>query len=251
MPLGRSCSTQSQRDPASCACHSSLRLDAGKSPKSGHAERRNTYNLEVASQAMFDAKTALVTSLDEMQSVSSHHDECTWVAGSGKAELYVRDRLGAILSKQFPELVVAREWGEKRHDLAVLTRDAHPIAVVEGKHLFDFDFFVPSICQSYRKSIRNDVVKMRESDASQQVVSLLMTSIRGEIPAHLSRVFKYGPGSNRFHKKHGPEATQVAVDAAPGFLAEFGSIVHSRQLSSGKFCGLEVCLWIWLVTVSR
>jgi hypothetical protein len=199
----------------------------------------------------FDAIPALVASLDDMQSASTHDDECTWVAGSGKAELYVRDRLGAILSKRFPDLVVAREWGKKKHDLAVLNQVAQPLAVVEGKHLFDFDFFLPSVREKYRKSIANDVAKMRESDAGQQMVSLLMTSLRGEVPAHLSRVFKYGPGSNRFYKKHGSEAMTVSVDEAPRFLAEFGNIVHSRQLSTGQFWGVEVCIWIWLVEVSR
>ena len=199
----------------------------------------------------FAAIPALVASLDDMQSASRHDDECAWVAGSGKAELYVRDRLGAILSKRFPDLVVAREGGKKKHDLAVLSQLAQPLAVVEGKHLFDFDFFLPSVREKYRKSIVKDVAKMRENDAGQQLVSLLMTSLRGEVPAHLSRVFKYGPGSNRFYKKHGSEAMKVSVDEAPRFLAEFGNIVHSRQLSAGQFCGIDVCVWIWIVDTLR
>jgi hypothetical protein len=92
---------------------------------------------------------------------------------------------------------------------------------------------------------------MKDSGTDQQLISLLMTSFRGEVPAHLSRVFKYGGGSNRWYKKHGPDLMHLAVKEAESFLSEFGAIVHQRQLSAGRFCGLDVCSSIWLVDSSK
>jgi hypothetical protein len=207
--------------------------------------------VSMSDKSSFSAVNALISALDEMQAVPQHHDESSWVAGSGKAELYVRDRLGATLSKQFPDLVVAREWGKNKHDLAILDRQAQPLVVMEGKHLFDFDLFVPSYREKYRRSILKDRLKMKDSGTDQQLISLLMTSFRGEVPAHLSKVFKYGGGSNRWYKKHGSDLMHLAVKEADSFLSEFGTIVHQRQLSAGRFCGLDVCSWIWLVDSSK
>jgi hypothetical protein len=43
----------------------------------------------------------------------------------------------------------------------------------------------------------------------------------------------------------------LAVKEAKNFLSEFGTIVHQRQLSAGRFCGLDVCSSIWLVDSSK
>jgi len=95
--------------------------------------------------------TSIERALDEMQSSPNHNEECIWIAGTGKAELYVRDRLGAMLAKNHAELIVAREWGANKHDLAVLDEQAKPLAVLEAKHLYDFDLFSPSIREKYRQ----------------------------------------------------------------------------------------------------
>ena len=194
---------------------------------------------------------SMVRALDAMQSAAHHHEECTWIAGTGKAELYVRDRIGANLAKIHPELIIAREWGTNKHDLAILNNRAEALAVVEGKHLFDFDLSVSSIRNRYQKWIQKDCEKLAASGSSQRLLTLLMTSFRGEVPPHLERVVKYGPGSNKFFKKHGYEATPLAVEEAGCFLEEFGSVVHRRELSVGHFHELPTCLWIWIVDTSR
>lgn len=188
--------------------------------------------------------------LDEMQLLQTHNEECTWIAGTGKAELYVRDRLGATLAKNYPDLIVAREWGVNKHDLAILDMRAEPIAVLEGKHLFDFDLSAPSIRERYRRSIHKDRLKMATSGTGQQLLSLLMTSISAETPAYLKRVVKYSPGSNKYFNRFGDEGTSIAVDKAGQFLEEFGSVLHTRKLSEGAFHGLAVSLWIWIVDAS-
>jgi hypothetical protein len=199
----------------------------------------------------FQVLPAVVSALDDMQSEGHHQEECSWIAGTGKAELYVRDRLGATLAKKYPEVIVAREWGKNKHDLAILNNQALPIAVLEGKHLFDFDLFVPSYREKYRQSILKDREKLAASDAGQQLVSLLMTSFVGEVPSNLAMVFKYSIGSNKYFKKHGLGSTQLAVGEANRFLREFGTVVHERKLSTGRFYGFEVCVWMWLVNISR
>ncbi len=198
----------------------------------------------------FSVYAALTDALDEIQAMAQHHDESSWIAGSGKAELYVRDRLGATLAKKYPDLIVAREWGKNKHDLAILDDQTRPLVVLEGKHLYDFDLFVPSIREKYRQSILKDRRKMADSGTNQQLISLLMTSLRGEVPSRLARVFKYAPGSNRLFKRNGLDGMHLAVEEAERSLGEFGAIFHQRQFSVGQFCGLEVCLWIWLVDTS-
>ena len=92
----------------------------------------------------FSVYAALTDALDEIQAMAQHHDESSWIAGTGKAELYVRDRLGATLAKKYPDLIVAREWGKNKHDLAILDNQTRPLVVLEGKHLYDFDLFESS-----------------------------------------------------------------------------------------------------------
>lgn len=198
----------------------------------------------------FSVYAALTDALDEIQAMAQHHDESSWIAGTGKAELCVRDRLGATLAKKYPDLIVAREWGKNKHDLAILDNQTRPLVVLEGKHLYDFDLFVPSIREKYRQSILNDRRKMADSGINQQLISLLMTSLRGEVPSSLARVFKYAPGSNRRFKRNGLDGMHLAVEEAERFLGEFGKTFHQRQFSAGQFCGLEVYLWIWLVDTS-
>ena len=202
-------------------------------------------------QNFFSALPAVISALDDIQSAGHHQEECTWIAGSGKAELYVRDRLGATLAKKHPEVIVAREWGKNKHDLAILNSEAQPLAVLEGKHLFDFDLFVPSYRENYRQSIHEDLAKLVASGANEQLASLLMTSFVGEVPVHLESVFKYSVGSNKYFKKHGSDAMPLAVKEADHFLREFGNVVHERKLSTGQFYGFEVCVWMWLVDTTR
>jgi hypothetical protein len=41
-----------------------------------------------------------------------------------------------------------------KFDLAVFDSEAKPMTLIEGKHLFDFDFFKPSIKAKYRTSVQ-------------------------------------------------------------------------------------------------
>lgn len=72
---------------------------------------------------------------------STHPDDLAYLAVTGKIELPVRDALGALMTRKFPELTAAREY--KRRDLAIL-RDGVPLAVVEGKLWISFEANVPS-----------------------------------------------------------------------------------------------------------
>ena len=72
---------------------------------------------------------------------TTHPDDLAYLAVTGKIELPVRDALGALMTRKFPELTAAREF--KRRDLAIL-RDGVPLAVIEGKLWISFEANVPS-----------------------------------------------------------------------------------------------------------
>lgn len=186
----------------------------------------------------------MVRAFCEMEKAPNHSAEATWVAASGKAELYVRDRLGAALASRHPGLTVAREWN--KHDLAVLDANLHPLAIVEGKHLYDFDLLVPNLRARYKRAIQKDCEKLRGRKSDQPLISLLMTSLRGSVPADLARVVKYAPGSNRKFKELGRDVMPMAVKEARVLLGEIGTVVHERELAVGNCFGIDVHLWVWL-----
>jgi hypothetical protein len=170
--------------------------------------------------------------------------EAAWVAASGKAELYVRDRLGAALASRHPKLTVAREWN--KHDLAVLDANFQPLTIVEGKHLYDFDLLVPNLRARYKRAIQKDCVKLKRQKSDQPLISLLITSLRGSVPGDRARVVKYAPASNRKLKELGREMMPVAVKEARILLGELGSVVHQQELAVGHCVGIDVHLWVWL-----
>lgn len=186
----------------------------------------------------------MVRAFGQMQEAPNHHAEASWVAASGKAELYVRDRLGAALASRHPKLTVAREWN--KHDLAVLDSNLHPLTIVEGKHLYDFHLLVPNLRARYKRAIQQDCEKLKGRKSDQPLLSLLMTSLRGSVPTDLARVVKYAPGSNRKFKELGRDVMPMAVKEARVLLGEVGSVVHEQELAVGRCFGIDVHLWVWL-----
>ncbi len=186
----------------------------------------------------------MVKAFGQMQKAPNHHAEASWVAASGKAELYVRDRLGAALASRHPKLTVAREWN--KHDLAVLNANLDPLTIVEGKHLYDFDLLVPNLRARYKRAIKKDCEKLKGRKSDQPLISLLMTSLRGSVPVDLTRVVKYAPGSNRKFRELGKDVMPMAVREARLFLGEFGTVEHEQELAVGHCFGIDVHLWVWL-----
>lgn len=193
--------------------------------------------------------SAITDALDDLEAAPHHHQESAWVAGSGKAELYIRDRLGAALAARHRDLIVAREW--QKHDLAVLDAAGEPLAVVEGKALYDFDLLAPGLRSRYKRALLADRRKLLARRTASPLLTLLMTSIRGEVPASLARVVKYSADSNRCYRKHGHAVTELAVAAARRLVEEIGIIEHERRLTTGQAFGLETQLWIWVARVHR
>jgi len=192
----------------------------------------------------WSAVDAIVKSLGQMKRARNHHDEASWVAASGKAELYVRDRLGAALAAHHPKLTVAREWN--KHDLAVLDAKLKPLTIVEGKHLYDFDLLVPNLRARYKRAILKDCEKLKARKSDEPLVSLLMTSLRGTVPADLAKVVKYSRGSNAKFTELGRDVMAMAVKEARVLLGEIGSVVHEQELAVGHCFGIDVHLWVWL-----
>lgn len=191
----------------------------------------------------------MIAALDSLESQPNHHSSMSWVAASGKAELYVRDCLGATLAAQHPNLTVSREW--LKHDLAILGDKQNPVSIIEGKHLYDFDLLVPHLRSRYRKWLLADKAKMRERRAESSYICLTMTSLRANVPKDLRRVVKYSPGSNRQFKIQGADTMNLACVAAEQLLSTMGTVVHCREFSRGEAFGIPVHLWIWIADVSQ
>ena len=190
----------------------------------------------------------IVDAIEVMKQRFSQDSTALWVTATGKPELFVRDHLGAAIAEHNADLIVSREWN--KHDLALLDENANVKVLIEGKHLYDFDLHSTSIRSRYRKSLLQDLEKMKKGADTQNYVSLLMTSIRTPIPNSLARITKYSPGINKGIKKYGSELMDKSVFEARDFLSEFGEIVIETGLAKGQSLGLDLYLWMWLVKVS-
>lgn len=94
---------------------------------------------------------------------STDPNDLAYLAVTGKIELPVRDALGALITRKYPELTAAREY--QRRDLVVL-QDGVPLAVIEGKLWISFEANVPSKLHHPNpkdglvSASRNDIKKM-------------------------------------------------------------------------------------------
>jgi hypothetical protein len=189
----------------------------------------------------------LVESINRIKADTTLHPTFSWVAATGKTELFVRDHLGADLSIRNPDLIISREWN--KHDLVILDKEVNPLVVIEGKALYDFDLLDPSIRAVYQKALAKDRVKLIDRDAPESFMTLLMTSVLNPIPESLRRVTKYSPGINKGLKKYGVELMPSAVAEARRFLNEFGNVVYETKLVSGVAVDCEINIWIWLIEI--
>ena len=189
----------------------------------------------------------LVESINRIKADTRLHPTFSWVAATGKTELFVRDHLGADLSIRNPDLIISREWN--KHDLVILDKEVNPLVVIEGKALYDFDLLNPTIRAVYQKALTKDRVKLIGRDAPESFMTLLMTSVLNPIPESLRRVTKYSPGINKGLKKYGVELMPSAVAEARGFLNEFGNVVYETKLVSGVAVGCDINIWMWLIEI--
>ena len=171
-----------------------------------------------------------------------------YLAVTGKIELPVRDALGALLTKDFPQMTAAREY--QRRDL-VLLKNGIPQLVVEGKLWISFEASVPTKLHHPNPkdglvtAAQSDIEKMRnfrqDSECAIFISTVLFAAdIRRLDKRHLPAV-KYPnwhrrglSGSDNLEVTHG-----MGVRAFRDAVSSFGLCAESR-LFEGQVFGMPV-----------
>jgi len=105
---------------------------------------------------------------------------------------------------------------------------------------------VPNRRARYERAILKDCEKLKARKSDEPLVSPLMTSLRGTVPADLAKVVKYSRGSNAKFTELSTDVMTRAVKGARVLLGEVGSVVHEQELARGHCFGFDVHLWVWL-----
>lgn len=187
--------------------------------------------------------------------------DLAFMFASGKSEGYLRDVLGAHLSKQFDHssfVHVTREW--KKHDLAIMD-ERLPLLLIEGKSWISHDAYRKSKLLKDKKSILAGAVRDAEK--------LISTANRyPEVEIYLSTVI-YGVDTGRignpknFNVTYG-DSHQQGIKSAGSFedlvsigrshaselFQAFGS-VRRIPLIAGRYMGMQVEADFYLVRVDR
>ncbi|MBB6024242.1 hypothetical protein HNR77_005350 [Paenibacillus sp. JGP012] len=105
---------------------------------------------------IFEVRHALLEIIKEFKTTSSDDfNELAYISATNKSELYLRDKLAIYFQKNYPELIVSREYLHKsgllddtneRYDIAILERvnniNVEPVLIIELKNWYCHD--VPS-----------------------------------------------------------------------------------------------------------
>jgi hypothetical protein len=197
-------------------------------------------------QKMFTAQE--LADLTQKSLLNFDPNSLAYLAVTGKIELPVRDALGALLTKEFPQMTAAREY--QRRDL-VLLENGIPQLVVEGKLWISFEASVPTKLHHPNPkdglvaAAQSDIEKMRnfrqDSECAIFISTVLFAAdIRRLDKRHLPAV-KYPnwhrrglAGSDNLEVTHG-----MGVQAFRDAVSSFGLCAESR-LFEGQVFGMPV-----------
>jgi hypothetical protein len=179
---------------------------------------------------------------------SKNNDDLAYLAATGKIELSIRDSLGALITRKFPNLTAAREY--QRRDLVILG-DGHPLAIIEGKFWISFEANSPSKLHNPNPkegliaASKSDIVKMNDlhlSSGCKRFIStvLFAADIRQLEARHLPAV-KY-PNWHRRGSADGVDLITAHSLGVTSFLEAtrpFGPGT-TRRLFEGRVYGMTV-----------
>ena len=177
-------------------------------------------------------------------------DELAFLATTTKAELPIRDRLGYLLYTEAlrgGKYIVTREW--QRFDLALLTHDGAPLALIELKCFYTFDMFAPKAASMFPSAVARDVAKLgrhASSSGSHQPITftlLLATHLHEQPPKHLDCAIKYSKGIRRYW----PPSREEALSQVDLHFPPTGEIARG-ELHAGQAFGIPVSVLYWLRT---
>lgn len=170
-------------------------------------------------------------------------NELAYLALTSKVEAPIRDKLAFGLHEQIgDQYLVAREWD--RVDLAVLSPDQTPLALLELKAMYSFDD-----AARYCRITEEDEQKTRAfSPHSGAVYSLLLATHVGDaVPRSLRRIVKYDGDINRALRRHGGAGTvrDALLERMDAALSG-RNLVASGTMHGGTVHGLPVDVAYWL-----
>lgn len=175
-------------------------------------------------------------------------DDLAWLALTGKIELHFRDLIGSSINRHNKDFIVAREWN--RRDLALLTPDCEPIAIIEGKAHYTFDYMSDiKLTQDYPREIIEDVEKIQEHPSALPFIMITSTHVATHVPSRFENTVKYMGEVNSALKKYGPNLFDEAMLRLRNLVQNHGTIILDETISTGTALGLEVSVHSMLLEV--
>lgn len=184
-------------------------------------------------------------------------NELAYLALTSKVEGPIRDRMAFALHEAVgARHLVAREWdpvgrgeevrdGRARIDLAILTPEQAPLALLELKAMYSFDD-----AARYCKMTAADEGRTRVfAPMAEAVYSLLLaTHVDAPVPSGLRRVVKYDDGINRVLRQFGTgELVASSLLKRMDEALRGRNLVASGNIAGGAVHGLPVDVYYWLV----
>ena len=176
--------------------------------------------------------------------------DLAFMFASGKSEGYLRDVLGAHLSKQFDHssfVHVTREW--KKHDLAIMD-ERLPLLLIEGKSWISHDAYRKSKLLKDKKSILagalRDAEKLISTASRYPDVEIYLSTViygvdTGEIGNPRAFNVTYGDSHQQGIKSAGSFEDLVSIGRshASELFQAFGP-VRRIPLIAGRYMGMKV-----------
>ena len=184
---------------------------------------------------------------------SAEPGEIGYMALSGKVELAVRDRMAWWFAKNLARdagLVAVREW--RRVDLALVTQQAEPVLLMEGKAHYHFDTMRPRI-GGYVDRVAADLASLMRWPQAIPAAFALSTHIGTRIdgPLRTGGVVKYAGGTNRFLRLHDddPEAAlSTGRDRITKAYEEVGAVHGPLNVADTAVLGIDIVVDGWVIT---
>jgi hypothetical protein len=185
--------------------------------------------------------------------------DLAFMFASGKSEGYLRDVLGAHLSKQFDHssfVHVTREW--KKHDLAIMD-ERLPLLLIEGKSWISHDAYRKSKLLKDKKSILagalRDAEKLISTAKRYPDVEIYLSTViygvdTGEISNPRDFNVAYGDSHQQGIKSAGSFEDLVSIGRshASELFQAFGPL-RRIPLIAGRYMGMQVEADFFLVQI--
>lgn len=175
-------------------------------------------------------------------------NELAYLALTQKIEIPLRNRWAFSLhNKLKSNFIVSREW--HKTDLAVLTENKKPKALIELKAMYSFDAFGAAL-RNFSEKMKSDEKKAKELAEKSSLIYtvLLVTHPKSYIPEKLSRnEIKYADKINRCLKKFG-SSQEIQTKASENVNKEMKdrNIIAEGIIYGGEAFNVKTDILFWI-----